>query len=99
MTILEEADAITKGDRFKDYGHPALNHGITAGLWNVYQAGMRGRQFDARDVCWFNILQKCARDLHHRKRDNLVDTAGFARNAEMVEEFRPGDNPTKGPLT
>jgi len=41
---------------------------------------------DARDVCWLNILQKASRDANLRKRDNLTDTAGYARNAEMVEE-------------
>ena len=40
----------------------------------------------ARDVCWLNILQKASRDANRPHRDNLVDCAGYARNAEMVEE-------------
>lgn len=43
---------------------------------------------DGRDVCMLNILQKASRDANLRVRDNLVDIAGYARNAEMVEEER-----------
>lgn len=95
MNILEEAGQITSQDRNRDYGTPLANHGTTAGFLNVYMAAIGDRPLDARDVCWFNILQKCARDTHRRKRDNLVDTAGYARNAEMIDDAlskEPVDN-------
>ena len=43
---------------------------------------------DGRDVCMLNILQKVSRDANLRVHDNLVDIAGYARNAEMVKEER-----------
>lgn len=39
-----------------------------------------------REVCWLNVLQKCSRDANAHGRDNLVDAAGYLRNAEMAEE-------------
>lgn len=89
-TVLEEADRIVDGPRQDSYGHPADNHGCTAELWNAYIA----RRFDAApeamldayDVCLLNILQKVSRLAHSRERDGLVDIAGFARNAEIVDE-------------
>jgi hypothetical protein len=41
-------------------------------------------KLDARDVCWLNIVQKASRDANARTRDNLVDTAGYAENADRV---------------
>jgi hypothetical protein len=92
--ILVEAQQITSADRQRFYGHPLDNHGCTAGFWDYYIERRRqacelaGEQFviDERDVCMMNTLQKISRDANLRKRDNLVDMAGYARNAEMVEQ-------------
>ena len=81
-TVLDEAARITSGDRQRDYGHPRDNHGLTAQLWSAFL----GINITARDVCWLNVLQKLSRDRHFAKRDNLVDVAGFVRNAEMLDE-------------
>lgn len=83
-TILAEADRITSTDRNVDYGHPLDNHTRTAALWSAYL----GVTITAREVCWMNVLQKGSRDRHLSKRDNLVDGAGFLRNAEMVDDER-----------
>ena len=90
LTILDEAARITAGDRQNDYGHPADNHTATASMWSAYMSRKTGRviEFDATDVCVLNMLQKLSRHAHSPKRDNLVDVAGYARNAEMVEEKR-----------
>lgn len=80
--ILTEAQSIVDGPRRDDYGHPAVNHGRTAALWSAYL----GVEVSARQVCMLNILQKVGRDAHREKRDNLVDIAGWARNAELVGE-------------
>lgn len=86
--MLEEAARIVDGDRNDAYGDPAGNHGTTAAMWTAY---LRRRGIlapdaavDAYDVCWLNVLQKASRDAHDRRRDSLVDTAGYVRNAELV---------------
>jgi hypothetical protein len=35
-TVLDEAARVTSGARPARYGHPAENHGCTAGLWTSY---------------------------------------------------------------
>lgn len=88
-SVLEEAAELVNGDRQQAYGHPRDNHACTAALWNAYierttHAGTM--QLDAFDVCMLNILQKVSRLAHSRHRDGLVDLAGFAANADMVDE-------------
>lgn len=78
--ILAEAQSIVDGPRRDDYGPPAVNHARTAALWSAYL----GVDISPRQVCMLNILQKVGRDAHAPKRDNLVDIAGWARNAELV---------------
>ena len=90
-SVLDEAARLVHGDRQEAYGHPADNHACTAAMWNAYleRRGAFDENFPgltARDVCWLNILQKASRDAHEPKRDNLVDTAGWAANADMVGE-------------
>lgn len=90
--ILHEADAITSGDRQASYGRPEDNHGLTAALWTAFLQAracgdpQRAIEIDDRDVCILNILQKISREAFSPKRDNLVDIAGYARNAEMIEQ-------------
>ena len=88
MTILEEANAITSGDRRADYGHPAEGHHTTAQLWSAYISRKVGFAvpLDNVDVCMLNVLQKASRHAVVRKRDNLVDMVGYIRNIEMIEE-------------
>lgn len=81
-TILDEASRITRGDRQASYGTPLSNHGLTAELWSAYLVA----EITPRDVCILNILQKISREARGPKRDNLVDIAGYARNAEMIED-------------
>lgn len=81
-SILAEAEAIVHGSRQADYGTPLANHSRTAALWSAYL----GIPVTARQVCMLNILQKVSRDVHHSKRDNLVDIAGYAENANLCEE-------------
>lgn len=90
MNVLEEAAAIVDGDRNAAYGDPAGNHGTTAAMWTAYlrRRGLLAPDaaVDAHDVCLLNILQKCSRDAFDRRRDSLVDIAGYARNAELIAE-------------
>lgn len=89
-SILDEAARIVNGDRQQSYGHPRDNHGCTAELWTAYfrRCGLLrdDATITARQVCIANALQKCSRDANSQERDNLVDIAGFAANAEMVGE-------------
>jgi hypothetical protein len=89
-TVLDEAARIVDGSRTEAYGDPAGNHGTTADMWTAYLARrgylVEGARVDARDVCWLNTLQKASRDAFDRRRDNLVDAAGYMRNAELVGE-------------
>ena len=79
--VLEEATSVVLGDRRHFYGHPKVNHGRTAEMWSAFL----GIPITARQVCLLNILQKISRDANRQKRDNLVDVAGYALNAEMSE--------------
>lgn len=83
VNILDEAARIVDGPRRADYGTPMENHSRTAALWAAYL----GVPITPRQVCMLNILQKLSRDAHAPKRDNLVDVAGYARNAELCTGF------------
>lgn len=79
-SILAAAHHAVHGDRRADYGSPADNHARTALLWSAYL----GVTVSATDVCMLNILQKVSRQRHACKRDNLVDIAGYAANADLL---------------
>ncbi|MCR4340948.1 MAG: DUF6378 domain-containing protein [Gemmatimonadaceae bacterium] len=87
-SILDEAQRIVDGPRRSTYGTPADNHGRTAVLWSAYlHARGRPAALSAEDVCWLNVLQKLARELHGPNRDSLVDVVGYVLN---VDELRRG---------
>lgn len=92
MNILAEADMLTSGDRNKSYGSPLDNHGCTAAMWSAYLSRRHGVSLtlSPEDVCFLNVLQKCSRAANSAdvKRDTIVDIAGYARNAEMVQDAR-----------
>ncbi len=85
--VLIEAQRITGGDRQRDYGHPLADFSRTAALWNALLAGRlrEGKSIESADVPLFMIAVKLARQVHGYKRDNLVDIAGYARTAALVE--------------
>lgn len=85
---LAEASEVVDGPRRATYGHPAENHTRTAMMFSAYL----GIVVTPRMVCMLNALQKISRDRHADHHDNLVDLAGWARNAEMCtpEEYVDG---------
>jgi hypothetical protein len=87
-SILDEARRVVDGPRRETYGHPRENHARTAAMWTAYLGKklLPGATISMRDVCQLNSLQKISRDANAPHRDNLVDQAGWARNAEMVTE-------------
>lgn len=88
LSVLSEAQAVVEGPRRETYGHPRDNHSRTAAMWGAYLGKKLkpGETITMRDVCQLNSLQKISRDANKPHRDNLVDQAGWAANAEMVEE-------------
>lgn len=78
-SVLVEADKIVNGARQSDYGTPWVNHDITAQYWSL----LFNIPITAEQVCKANILQKLARSHNAYKRDNYVDIAGYAENADL----------------
>jgi len=79
-SILEEAQKIVTGDRRNDYGDAYENmlhiaEMVTAYLKHKLKPGV---SISPSDIAKFNILQKLSRSVTADKRDNRVDTAGYA---------------------
>lgn len=85
-TVLGEARSIVDGERQAAYGHPKANFDCAAWMISAYLTKRGTTRIDAHDVAMLQILNKVAREAHSRKRDNIVDIAGYARTAEMVDE-------------
>jgi hypothetical protein len=100
-TILEEAMRIVDGDRRAAYGHPSDNFASTASMWVAYLSmrisslcnvsyekavAMIGPAMDAESVADMMVLVKMSRNANKRKRDNLVDAAGYARTGELCKK-------------
>lgn len=79
-SLLLDALDIVSHARRATYGTPKDNHARTAALWSAYL----GCPITPRQVCLLNALQKISRDAHAPKRDNLVDLAGYAANADLL---------------
>lgn len=88
-TILEEAVRITSRDRQDDYGHPRHHFKRTIDAINAIFADRLKRPFEVSDWPLILVLDKVSRQSNKSKRDNLVDIAGYARTAEMLEEVKP----------
>ena len=87
-SILDEAKEITGGERMKAYGHPKHNFKDIARLWSAYlqnKGVMDGTCLEPKDVALMMTLFKIAREQAGHKRDNLVDGAGYIRNAAQIE--------------
>lgn len=80
--ILQEADRLTSGDRRKQYGHPRDQFGRLAKLWSV----VLGVEITPMQVALCLIQLKVSRQMNGHHRDSLVDIAGYARTAEMLED-------------
>jgi 5'(3')-deoxyribonucleotidase len=79
-SILAEADRLTGHDRQTDYGPPDEDFRRTAGMWTAMLAHKLkdGQKFESWEVAQLMICIKLSRLQHARKRDNVVDTAGYA---------------------
>ncbi len=101
-TILREAEEITGGDRNKDYGHPIHDFKRQAALlstlgFQIKQADGTYRDIEAADIPVMMICVKLSRQSNRKKRDNLVDMAGYIRcwdEVELYESKNPGQQKT-----
>jgi nucleoside 2-deoxyribosyltransferase len=73
--ILEEAYALTTGDRNAQYGPPDQDFRRTAAMWSA----LFGREFKSHEVAMAMACLKLSRLTHSLKRDSVVDLAGYAR--------------------
>ncbi len=81
--ILRDAEALTTGDRNRDYGEPRQNMARIAEIFNA----MTGGSLDAREVALFHLATKLARLDHSRgHRDSYVDGAAYLAIAFEVSD-------------
>lgn len=84
MNILEEAMALTDGDRQDAYGHPLDDFTKTAAMWEQ----VLGVTVTAEQMALCMILVKVSRLTHKYKRDSVVDIAGYANTLQMLIDER-----------
>lgn len=84
QSVLNEAASTIISGRKDDYGNAEDSFATIAELFSTFLTARTGQsvKLSGRDVAMLNILQKVARDTQSRKRDNLVDIAGYAALAE-----------------
>lgn len=87
-TVLQEAQELIYGGREEDYGDPRKNLQDVANFWSVYLLGKYGTgDVDPEDVCQMMVLLKMARGFNGpKKRDTMVDQAGYTGLLERVSE-------------
>lgn len=88
-SILDEAKAITEGDRRRDYDKATPNHARIAGAWNWYLLSRKHPRgpLSALDVAHMMLLLKIARAVFTPTRDSYVDIAGYARCGAQISGF------------
>lgn len=77
--ILQEAIQLTTGDRNAQYGPPDQDFARTAALWTALFAHKLkdGESFANYEVAQAMICLKLSRLQHQKKRDSVVDGAGY----------------------
>lgn len=87
--LLREAEEITCGDRYIDYGDPVTNHDRIAAI----ASAATGHQLSAHDVVMVLIAAKMARArISPMKRDHYVDMMAYAGIAYECAVAAPNDN-------
>lgn len=93
-TILQESQRLVGGDRGADYGHPLDDYNKTGMIWGALlhkwakEAAKSSAPLPvpADLACLMMVGVKLSRHVNRRKRDNLVDAAGYLRCVEMCED-------------
>jgi hypothetical protein len=81
QSITNEASSIVAGDRATDYGDVNVSFNRIADFWTAYL----GILITPWDVAQMMILLKVSRAKTSKKRDTLVDIAGYAECAGKLE--------------
>jgi len=76
--VLDEAKALTTGDRNVTYGPPDADFARTAGMLNSLFSDRLKVPFRPEDVAKIVMCIKLSRSAWNEKRDNYVDLAGYA---------------------
>jgi hypothetical protein len=79
--ILEEARDLIHKDRAADYGEAKASFTRIAQLWSAY----KGVEITPKDVASMMILLKMSRSVTSKKRDNWIDTIGYAALGSELE--------------
>jgi hypothetical protein len=90
--ILDIASRITRGDRQSSYGPPDQDFRRTA---DMITAMLRhkladGQQFETWEIAQMMIVIKLSRLQHSKKRDSVVDIAGYARCMDVCYDAAGG---------
>lgn len=80
--VLEEALALTNGDRADDYGDARESFARIAALWSP----VFGVEVTPKQVALCMVLLKVSRACTSDKRDTWVDMAGYARLGHIVSK-------------
>lgn len=86
MSILEEAQSLTTGDRNDDYGHPADDFAKVVGMVNAAFAHKLKEPFTIYDWPLIMNMVKISREINVPKRDNRVDGAGYWNTLQMIHD-------------
>lgn len=86
--VVKEALDLICGPRMANYGPPQENIGDIAAVWTPYvrRALECKESLNATDVCMMMIMLKCIRQVRGFNRDSVVDIAGYAELAEVLND-------------
>jgi len=82
MTILEEAQKAVYGDRQEDYGSVTENFDTIAQFCSI----VLKTKVTAEQVGMCMVQVKVARQMFKKKRDNLIDGAGYFATLQKMED-------------
>ena len=85
-SILEEAQHLTHGPRSGEYGPPHVDYARTAAMVSAMLAHKLKEPLSAHDLSLVMCCVKLSRQMNKRKRDNMVDLAGYAWVAHECAE-------------
>jgi hypothetical protein len=87
-SVLDEAAMLVDGERQADYGNPLDNWSDIAAKWSITLRKKLKEPITAEEAVICMIDLKSCREAHAPKRDNLRDTAGYARVIERIQDER-----------
>lgn len=96
-SVLLEAQSLVHGDRQADYGHPIHDYAATGRIWGaIIERWLRSIDFplppegfpdvDPRIATVMMQGVKLSREAGKHKRDNNVDSAGYAECTQMISD-------------